>query len=198
MKYITYYPSNTSVISFKGFSFSYTCAIFLSTNNINTTYTLSAVSFDSKMTTSYPPFTGLIYNNYKIIDDNQLFINVSDLEWPGNYDIIIFDRAGYTKLSDKGYLLDAYKITPTPTRTLTPTPTPTITPTNTVTPSITPSFTPTKSVTPTNTPTPSITPSNTLTPTVTLTLTPTVTPTLTPTKTPTPTPTLTPTVTPVY
>ena len=184
MNYITYYPATTSVISLKGFNFKYTSSIFLSTNNINTSYSLTAVELASKLTTKYPPFTGFYFNNFYITNNNEIDLKVGELEWPGNYDVIILDAAGYTKLSDKGYLINAYKITPTPTTTPTPTPTPTLTPTITLTPSNTP----------TNTPTPSITPS--LTPTTTLTPTNTVTPSITPTNTLTPTNTPTPTLTP--
>jgi len=161
VNYITYFPSNTSVLLLKGYSLSYTSYIFLSSNNINATYALTAVSFSDKMSTSFPTFTGFKYDNYKIVNDNELTLNLADLEWPGNYDVIIYDPAGYTKLSDKGYLINAFKITPTPTHTPTPTPTPSITPTITVTPSYTPTTTPTPSITPTYTPTPTITPSST-------------------------------------
>lgn len=194
MKYITYFPANTSTISLKGYNFRFTNNIFLSTNNSSATYSLTAVSFNSKLSSANPSFSGFYYNYYSVVNDNELYLYIRNLEWPGYYDAIIMDVAGYTKLSDKGYLIDGYLITPTPTVTPTNTPTPSITPTLTPSPSITPSNTVTPSNTPTQTPTPSITPS--FTPTVTPSVTKTVTPTFTPTETPTPTPTITPTTTP--
>ena len=202
MNYITYFPAATTTVYFKGYNFNYTSNIFLSTNNLTTNYSLTTISFsfNNKLSASNPDFTGFIYDNYNIVNNNELYVYVYDIVYPGMYDIIIMDPAGYTKLSDKNYTIDGSLIPPVPTLTPTFTPTPTLTPTNTITPTITPTGTLTPTFTPTNTKTPTVTPTftptNTSTPTVTPTFTPTntSTPTVTPTRTPTST--ITPTNTP--
>ena len=132
MNYITYFPAATTTVFFKGYNFNYTSNIFLSTNNLSTTYSLTTITFNynSKLSASFADFTGFLYDNYTISSNNKLNVHVYDLLYPGIYDIIIMDAAGYTKLSDKNYLIDGNllppvpTLTPTLTRTATPTPTP--------------------------------------------------------------------------
>ena len=225
MNYITYFPAATTTVFFKGYNFNYTSNIFLSTNNLTNTYNLTTISFNEKLSAINPEFTGFMYDNYKISSNNELYVYVYDLLYKGIYDIIVMDPAGYTKLSDKDYLISAQTLPefPTPTPTITPgasptptitntpsntpsysntpsiaftsTPTPTVTPTATSTPAITPTITPTNTITVTNTVTPTITHTATTTTTPTNTNTPTITNTATPTNTNTQSPSVTPSVT---
>jgi len=198
VNFVNFVPGLTSTVSMKGYSFNYTNYVFLSSSNLSQYYTVTAINAfaNTRYSSLFPPFSGVLWNNYSISNDNVLNVYVHDLSAIGYYDVIILNNAGYTKLSNKHTLIK-YQLTPTPTSTQTPTPTQTSTPTQT--PTQTP--TPTQSSTPTQTPTQTSTPTQTptQTPTLTQTPSPTKTPSQTPTisKTPskTPTPSVTPTIT---
>lgn len=193
MKYIEFSNSSLPKVSFEGYSLNWTKYLFLSSNDINNTQPLTCVR------TRMGEFSGSFFYDYTIIDENRLKLKINYLSNQGLYDIIIYNPAGFAKLSDNGYLVSYLPVTPTPTPSFTPQVTPSITPTHTETPIITPSITPSQSITPTPSETPITTPSvtPTYTPTPTFTPTPNVTPTNTPTETitPTETPTLTETPT---
>lgn len=185
MNYISFNSLYDVNISFEGYSLNWTKHVLLSSNNIS--YMLPLTSFTTRMGT----ISGTIFNDYTVIDENRLLLKINSLPGPGIYDIIIYNVAGFVKLSDTNKLISFVAVTPTPTIT----PSFTVTPTNTLTPGTTPEVTSTPTSTPSVTPSVSISPS--LTPSISITpsITPTYTNTPTYTQTPTETPTLTPTIT---
>lgn len=195
MNFVNFVPGLTSTVTIQGYSLSYTDHVFLSSSNLSQYYTVTAIDAfaNTRYSSLFPPFSGVLWNSYSILNDNVLNVYVHDLSAIGYYDIIILNNAGYTKLSNKDTLIK-YQLTPTPTPTVTntSTPTPTITNTSTPTPTITNTSTPT--TTTTSTPTPTQTPSITCTPTITHT--PRQTPSVS--KSPTPTPSPTRVATPEY
>ena len=202
MNFVNFVPGLTSTVSIKGYSFNYTNYVFLSSSNLSQYYTVTAINAfaNTRYSSLFPPFSGVLWSNYSISNDNVLNVYVYDLPKTGYYDLIILNNAGYIKLSNKDTLIK-YQLTPTPTPTITntcsPTQTPTPTTTSTPTPTLTPSLTQTSTTTPTSTQTPTFTPTNTptlsLTPSITPSSTCTPTSTLTPTNSQTPTITMTPT-----
>lgn len=151
MNYITYNPSLTTYVYFKGYNLNRTKFVLLSTNNLETLYSLTAVNFSNNT------LSGSLYTNYIITNKNEMEVRVCNLLEPGLYDIIFLNEVGYAKLTDEGYVINGYSIIVTPTPTITPSFTPSVTPTVTFTPTITPSITRTPNTTPSPTPTLTIT-----------------------------------------
>jgi hypothetical protein len=178
VNFVNFVPGLTSTITVKGYSLSYTDYVFLSSSNLSQYYTVTAIDIfaNTRHSSLYPPFSGVLWNNYSILNDNILNVYVYDLPKIGYYDIIILNNAGYIKLSDYDTLIK-YQLTPTPTSTPTQTPTFTPSPTQTLTPTRTPTNTPTNTPSPSFTQTPTLTRTPTQTPTLTRTPTITMTPT---------------------
>ena len=190
MKYVTYSPSLSPKLGIEGYSINWTKYVFLSSNVLSNMHPITCLR------TRMGEFSGTLFSDFIVQDENNLQVNINSLPNPGIYDVIAYNVAGFAKLSDTNRLIVYNPYTPTPTPTFSPTPS--ITPSNTPTPtpSITPSHTPTNTTTPSISLTISETPAVSLTPTTTPSVTPTFTPTCTVTPTFTPTCTVTPTYTP--
>jgi len=111
MKYITLSLPNFASIVFEGLMYDKVSTVYLSSANITYSYPFSAVdSFTHirRVSAFCPPFSGYIYPQqyYTIKDRNYLAVNLTSLTGVSGFiDIILYGRAGYTKLSDKGYLV---------------------------------------------------------------------------------------------
>lgn len=107
--YIPYNPPVTTTINLAGYMFDKLSQVYISGGNI--TYpAVSAIDLFSTnpvVSSICPPFSGYLYPsaNYTVNNKNQLSLTLTDLEGTGFMDIILFNQAGYTKLSDKGYLI---------------------------------------------------------------------------------------------
>jgi len=117
MNYVTFTSPNTAYLSFGGYFYDRLEYIFLSsTNNTIFPYVCSIEYFTGNKTlsSSIPPISGYPYSNYFIQGENKLVIFLSNLPAPGLYDIIVGNAAGYSKLSDRDYLIDVPQPPPTP------------------------------------------------------------------------------------
>jgi len=100
MNYITYVPAVSTTIAFEGYSFNWTTNVFLSANSLTNMQPITSIN-----NTKFGAFSGTWYYNYNIIDENRLNVYLANLNNPGLYDIIVYNIAGFAKLSDKGYLI---------------------------------------------------------------------------------------------
>lgn len=107
MNYITINPELTSSITLFGYMYDKTTNIFVSSNEPLNFTELTAVdhfSTSQRVSAICPSFTGLQINTYEIIDPNRLVVYLHNISGNGLMDIIWYNKAGYTKLSDENYL----------------------------------------------------------------------------------------------
>jgi hypothetical protein len=109
MEYITITSPNTASFMFEGYMYDFTSKVFLSSGDLifPSLTTVNAFTTSRKVSAICPPFTGYEYPSakYNIINSNHLQLNVYGLTGTGTADVILFNAAGYTKLSDEGILL---------------------------------------------------------------------------------------------
>jgi len=107
-KYITVTPTKSAHIQLPGYMMDRTTSVYLSSSTV---YIPGSAELVDKYTTSHkvsaicPAFTGYKWNAFQLSDKNHIQIDLADLNGSGNVDIIVTNRAGYTKLSDKNYLV---------------------------------------------------------------------------------------------
>lgn len=110
MEYITITYPNTSSFMFEGYMYEFTSKVFLSSSSIvfPSLTSISPFTASRKVSAICPPFSGYEYptSKYNIINSNQLQVNIYGLTGSGLVDVILFNAAGYTKLSDEGVLIN--------------------------------------------------------------------------------------------
>jgi len=107
-------PLTTSLsavnISIMGYNFDWLSTIALSSSSVLFPYTTAFNYFTNlrRVSSVSLPFSGYPLSSYNIIDKNRLtlFIDTQILTGAGAIDVIIINRAGYSKLSDKNYLIN--------------------------------------------------------------------------------------------
>ena len=109
MNYLTLVYPQTASILFQGQQYRNLQQVYLSSGNIQFS-SLCAVSIGTtnpSALTQFPAFSGypLPQNYYYNTDDNHLYVTLTSFPLPGTYDIILFNVAGYDKLSNHGYLI---------------------------------------------------------------------------------------------
>ena len=109
MEYITITSPNTASFIFEGYMYNFVSNVFLSSGNIKfpSLTAVNAFSNSRRVSAICPAFSGYNYpiSRFNIIDSNHLQLNIYGLTGTGFIDVILFNKAGYTKLSDKGYLV---------------------------------------------------------------------------------------------
>jgi len=106
MNYITLYPGQTAAIVMKGYFFDATSFVLLSCSD-NTVFPYVSVinlfPLSGHLNSSFPQISGYPWQNYNNLNFNQMSINVYNLPADNIYDIVVGNRAGYSKLSKKDY-----------------------------------------------------------------------------------------------
>lgn len=109
MNYLTVIYPQTASILLNGGVFPYIQQVFLSSGNILLPSLTSVNGFTNNHLVSalFPAFSGyqLPASYYNIEGKNNLNINLPSFSVNGTADIILYNIAGYTKLSDIGYLI---------------------------------------------------------------------------------------------
>jgi hypothetical protein len=110
MNYINSVPALSTAVSLKGYNFNYTQHVFLSSNQPALLPAITAIDLFSTLpsiSSNNPPFSGYQIDSYDIINKNimNVTLKLSANALPSLYDIVIVNAAGYTKLSDSGYVL---------------------------------------------------------------------------------------------
>lgn len=115
MKYIPFYSSLSALyISCMGYNYDWLENVYLSSGDtlfpflcaVNAYTTLRRVSAICPSFSGYP----LDSDDYRVIDSNNITVtlNITSFNASGLIDIIFANKAGYTKLSDKNYLIQTY------------------------------------------------------------------------------------------
>jgi hypothetical protein len=108
MNYISLNPNLTASITLYGYMFDKTSNIFLSGNQNFNLSPLTAVDHFSnshRVSAICPAFTGVEITTYKVLDQNRLVVYLYNIIGTSYADLIWYNKAGYTKLSDKNYLI---------------------------------------------------------------------------------------------
>jgi hypothetical protein len=108
MNYIYVIQGTTAYLSFAGDFYNRLSFVLLSAADITSLPSVSGISYSTtsqKVSAAFPPISGYLYDTYAIQDKNRLSINLINLS-AGMFDIILGNVAGYTKLSDRGYLIN--------------------------------------------------------------------------------------------
>lgn len=110
MNYITVtYPQTASVL-FQGRMYNHLQQVFLSSGNIQlpSITAINAFSTNPLVSASFPAFSGyqLDPSMYYTTDDIHLYVTAPSFSANGTYDIILFNVAGYSKLSQEGILIN--------------------------------------------------------------------------------------------
>ena len=111
MKYITLTYPQTASILFEGYMFDFLGQVFLSSGNISfpTLCAVNSFTNNPKVSALFPPFSGypISTNYFYASDKNHTYVTVPSFNVKGTYDVILYNIAGYSKLSSRGYLLSS-------------------------------------------------------------------------------------------
>lgn len=110
MNYIKSVPALSTLVSLEGYNFNYTQHVFLSSNQTVLLPSITAVNLFSALpsvSSNNPPFSGYKIDSYDVVSKNimNVTLKLSANALPSLYDIVVVNAAGYTKLSDSGYVL---------------------------------------------------------------------------------------------
>lgn len=104
MEYITLQPYKAVNLRVEGYQFNRLTKIFLSSGDVTFPSVTAVNAFTTmrRVSSLCPAFTGYEYptDYYTVQNDNVLFISLTGYEIPANIDVIFFNSAGYSKLSD--------------------------------------------------------------------------------------------------
>jgi len=115
MKLITLTPTFSAVnISVMGYNYDWLTNVFLSSNDVTFPFLTAVDSYTTlrRVSSICPSFSGYPITSYTILDRNRvnLSIDASSFTNKGLIDIVFANVAGYTKLSDKNYLIQYLNI----------------------------------------------------------------------------------------
>lgn len=112
MNIIPFSNSLSSVsISVMGYNYDLLTGLYLSSSSLLFPYITSFNSYTNlrKVSAFCPPFSGYPAPSYTVLDKNRIAITINNTMFLGNsgyIDIIFTNKAGYTKLSDKNFLVE--------------------------------------------------------------------------------------------
>lgn len=114
MNYITLTYPQTASIQFEGYMYDHVAQVFLSASNTAVFPSLCSVnSFTNNPLVSalFPAFSGypLSASYYSYTDRNHLYVTIPSFNVNCTLDVIIYNAAGYSTLSQKGYLINSVK-----------------------------------------------------------------------------------------
>ena len=106
--YITLTSTTTAHIQIPGYFIDKTLSVYLSSTTVNLPGTATVINnytTNHLVSALFPSITGYNYSNFNIIDNNHIQIPIYGLSGRGYIDVILYNRAGYSKLSDRNYLI---------------------------------------------------------------------------------------------
>jgi hypothetical protein len=108
MQYVTITPTVTANLILQGYQFNRLDFVLLSSANTSAfpylcSYTLFTPPHHSS--TRFTTISGHPWPHYIVTNKNTVKLHLTAGYTQGTYDIILGNRAGYTKLSDKNYLV---------------------------------------------------------------------------------------------
>jgi hypothetical protein len=108
LEYITLTQTSTASIQVPGYFIDKTLSVYLSSTTVNLPGTATVINnytTNHLVSALFPSITGHNYSNFDVIDNNHIQIPVHGLTGSGYVDVILYNRAGYSKLSDRNYLI---------------------------------------------------------------------------------------------
>lgn len=111
MKYITLTTPQTASLAFQGRMYNYLSNVYLSSGSVRfpSTTAINIWASSPLVSAFFPAFSGYPISSqyYYNTDDNHFYVTVSlsGLSGTGNIDVILYNVAGYSKLSNEGYLI---------------------------------------------------------------------------------------------
>ena len=111
VEFITLSPLTTAYLNVQGYQFNYTLNVFLSSGSVRFPSLTAVNTFTTNRVVSSfcPPFSGysLPSKYFAIVDNNNLRVTIPGfvLSGTGNVNVLFYNRAGYTKLSDRDRLI---------------------------------------------------------------------------------------------
>jgi hypothetical protein len=109
VNYITVTYPQTASLLFVGQMYNHIQQVYLSSGNIQFPglTSINAFSINPAVSALFPAFSGapLSASYFYNTDDNHLYVTIPSFSASGNYDVILFNVAGYSKLSQQGILI---------------------------------------------------------------------------------------------
>lgn len=111
---INFGPATSPVLSsvsvgLMGYNYDWLTNIFLSSGDVifPSLTSINRFTTSRKVSAICPPFSGYEITSYTVLDKNRInfTVNTNYCASTGLIDVIFYNQAGYTKLSDKNYLL---------------------------------------------------------------------------------------------
>ena len=111
MKYITLIQPATASILVYGYMFDYLSNVYLSSGSVRfpSLTAVNNLTTVRRVSSICPPFSGyqLPNKDVTVVDKNRVKININNaLSGSGLVEVILYNNAGYTKLSNNGYLIN--------------------------------------------------------------------------------------------
>ena len=110
MEYITLKAPETSSLLLSGYMFDHLLSVYLSSGSVLFPSLTSVNNFTNsrRVSSICPAFSGYLLpsTQFNVVDKNRLTVNIfTALTGSGDIDVIFYNNAGYTKLSDSGVLI---------------------------------------------------------------------------------------------
>jgi len=110
VNYLTVTYPQTASLLFVGQMYKYVQQVYLSSANVSfpNVSSIDAFSTNAAVSAFFPAFSGyqLPDSYYYKKDDNHLYVTIPSFDTSGSYDVILFNVAGYSKLSQQGILIN--------------------------------------------------------------------------------------------
>jgi hypothetical protein len=111
VEFITLSPLTTAYLNVQGYQYNYTLNVFLSSGTVRFPSLTAVNTFTTNRVVSSfcPPFSGynLPQKYFAAIDNNNLRVTIPGfaLSGTGIVDVVFYNKAGYTKLSNRNQLI---------------------------------------------------------------------------------------------
>jgi hypothetical protein len=106
--YITTTSAITAFVNIPGYMMDKTTNVYLSSSTIRIPGSLTAINnftTNALVSSIFPVVSGYNYPYFQVNDKNHITVSVYGLSGTGLADIIVYGQAGFTKLSDHGFLI---------------------------------------------------------------------------------------------
>jgi hypothetical protein len=106
--YITTTSAITASVLIPGYMMDKTTNVYLSSSTLNIPGTLTSINnftTNPLVSATFPAISAYSYPYFTAVNKNHVAVNVYGLSGSGYVDVIAYNKAGYTKLSDAGYLI---------------------------------------------------------------------------------------------
>lgn len=99
----------TAYITIPGIMLDKTTNVYLSSSTVRIPGTLTAINgftTNALVSALFPVASGYNYSNFEILNKNYITVNVYGLSGTGLIDLLVYNQAGYSKISNLGYIIN--------------------------------------------------------------------------------------------